>query len=181
MKFSADAYWTRPVPNPTSMMPFSPIRPAHADQERTLLDVLAGLEFDSVLEVGCGLGRITAMLQTDDLTAIDIGADQVAVTRDRVPTARVEQARIQDYEPDRQWDLVLASEVLMHIPPADIQAVCDKLQRLSLRWVVTVDWTEPITRRVLPHNWLHDYRSLFGKVETVVPIGLQSIFVVHAA
>jgi trans-aconitate methyltransferase len=181
MKFSADAYWTRRVPNPESMMPFSPIRPAHAAQERALKSVLAGLEFDSALEVGCGLGRITAMLGTDDLTAIDIGADQVVVTRQRVPSAVVEQARIQDYEPDRQWDLVLASEVLMHIPPDDIQAVVDKLQRLSRRWVVTLDWTEPITRRVLPHTWLHDYRSLFGKVETVVPIGLQSIFVVHAA
>ena len=179
--FSPDDYWTRPVPNPDTLMPFSPIAPAHAAQEAALLKVIGGLGFDSVLEVGCGLGRITMHLaqMTDDLTAIDIGPDQVRITRQRVPGATIEQARIQDYEPSRTWDLVLASEVLMHIPPSDIQAVCDKLKRLANSWIVTVDWTEPIRKRVLAHNWRYDYEALFGPAERI-PIGLQSIFVIRA-
>lgn len=183
MTFDPRAYWTRTVPGIDELMPFSPITPEHEAQERALLDVLHGLDFDSALEIGCGLGRITIMLagMVNDLTAIDIGSDQAAVTSKRVPSASVEQSSIQDYEPGQQWDLVLASEVLMHIPPAEIQAACDKLKALSRKWIVTIDWTEPLGRKPIAEwNWLHDYSALFGSVERVVPIGLQSIFIIRA-
>lgn len=183
MTFDARAYWTRTVPDFEDMMPFSPITPEHSAQEAALLDVLNGLEFDSALEVGCGLGRITSILagMTDDLSAIDIGSDQVTVTKRRVPAASITQMAIQEFEPNRTWDLVLASEVLMHIPPDEIEAVCDKLRGLARKWVVTIDWTTPLGHKpIAEHNWLHDYRALFGSVERVIPTGLQSIFVIRA-
>ena len=143
--------------------------------------LLQGLDFGSALEVGCGLGRITSILATltADLTAIDIGPDQVEATGKRVPSAKMHRASLQDWEPSRTWDLVVATEVLMHIPPNEIQAACDKLRSMANRWVVTVDWTEPIRDTPAEHNWLHDYRDLFGIVERAIPIGQQSIFVVR--
>lgn len=172
----------RTVPDLTDNMPFSPITPEHTAQEAALRQVLDTLEFESALEVGCGLARITSLLagMVDDLTAIDIGSDQVAVTRKRVPEAIVMQSSIQDFETERTWDLVLASEVLMHIPPSEIQAVCDKLRKLANRWVVTIDWTRAISKPIAPWNWRHDYRKLFDTVEGEIPTGLQSIFVIRA-
>ncbi len=181
MTFDARAYWSSPVPDLTADRQLPPTTPEHVEQVRVLHEMLRGLEFGSALEVGCGLGRITRLLatMTDDVTAIDIGADQVATTQRNVPTAVVMQAAIQDFEPDRTWDLVLASEVLLHIPPGEIQAVCDKLRRLANRWIVTVDWTTPVEGPIAEWNWLHDYRSLFGTVEGEVKTGLQSVFLIR--
>lgn len=182
MTFDPRAYWSRTVPDIDSMMPFTPITPEHVAQEAILLDLLHGLDFDSALEVGCGLGRITSILagMAEDITAIDIGSDQVAVTRRRVPDAIVTQSSIQDFEADRKWDLVLASEVLMHIPPAEIQSVCDKLKSMARKWIVTIDWTAPLgDEPIAEENWLHDYPELFGSVEQAIPTNLQTVFLIR--
>jgi cyclopropane fatty-acyl-phospholipid synthase-like methyltransferase len=179
VNFDAKAYWMRTVPDLTDRMPHAPITPAHTDQEAALREVLRSLEFDSVLEVGCGLARVTSILaeHTDDLTAIDIGSDQATVTQKRIPKAHVSQSSIQDFETDRTFDLVIATEVLMHIPPAEIETVCTKLRSLANRWIVNIDWTESLgNKRIAEWNWLHDYRSLFN-VWGEVPTGQQTIFI----
>jgi 2-polyprenyl-3-methyl-5-hydroxy-6-metoxy-1,4-benzoquinol methylase len=178
MNFDARGYWMRTVPDLTDRMPHAPITPAHTEQEAALREVLRGLEFDSILEVGCGLARVTSILaeMTDDLTAIDIGSDQATVTQKRVPKAIVHQTSIQDFQADRTWDLVVSTEVLMHIPPAEIAEVTQKLRGLANRWIVTIDWTKPVAGKVAPWNWLHPYRELlnvWGEVDT----GRQTIFV----
>lgn len=178
MTFDARAYWMRTVPDLTDRMPHAPITPAHTEQEAALREVLRALEFDSVLEVGCGLARVTSILaeMTEDLTAIDIGSDQALVTQKRVPKASVYQTSIQDFAAHRTFDLVVSTEVLMHIPPAEIESVIQKLRRLANRWIVTIDWTEPLAGKIAPWNWLHPYRDLLDVVGAV-PTGKQTIFV----
>lgn len=145
----------------------------YRDQERALRRVLAGIPFRTVLEVGCGFGRI-AKLVTDlrpgvEYTGIDLSPDMLASARQKVPAGRFLRSSLRNVAV-RQYDLVIAVEVLMHVPPKNVEAAMRKLRALG-RHVVTVDWTTPVTKPA-PHNFLHDYSALGGRT---IPVGLQTI------
>ena len=168
MTFSPEAYWLKTKP---------PVYPSHREQEAALAEVLGSLDFDSTLEVGCGDGRISSLLP-QPLTVLDLEPKRVAATAERTG-ARGICSSLQDFTTDQRWDLVIAVEVLMHIPPKDIQSACDKLLALASRWVVTCDWTQPTHKPTAKHNWLHPYAELLHPTHSI-PVGRQTIHVIHA-
>lgn len=139
--------------------------PAHPHQEQVLSTALRTLiGIGSVLEVGCGNGRIAALLERvlpkATYTGLDISRECIAETQRVRPDAELICGAIQDLDTDRRWDLVVTSEVLMHIPPDEVESVVAKLQRLG-RYIVAVEWAPLRLPKVIdPHNWPHDYRSL---------------------
>jgi trans-aconitate methyltransferase len=149
--------------------------PLFEEQERALLTALAELEFGSVLEVGCGFGRVTALVmqsQPSLYTAIDVSAEMLASAKSQIPMVDFAQSAILDYKPGRQWDLVLGVEVLMHIPPSDIAATVNHLRSLSAHHLVTLDYVGD--RELAAHNWKHDYAHLMpGSRE--IDVGEQAI------
>jgi hypothetical protein len=78
---------------------------------------------------------------------------------------------------------VLASEVLLHIPPDEIEHSVDRLFKLSAKWIITVDWTEPIPGVEAAYwNWIHDYKGLFGdSIERSHKSYLQTIYVLRGS
>jgi len=171
MGYDPRAYW--------AIHPPFPNRPAHRAQEIVLLDEWSKISPKSILEVGVGQGRIAALalkLWPDaSYIGIDISTDRLAEARAALGEwPRLVEADLLTYRPVRASDLVLAVEVLMHIPPSDLQAAVDNLRAWSRRDVYTVDWTEPATGPVADHNFIHDYAGLgFTPVATV---GRQTIF-----
>jgi trans-aconitate 2-methyltransferase len=72
-----------------------------------------------MLDLGCGTAALTAelhqRLHADETLAMDSSAEMLA--RAKVPTSiRLVQATIEDFEPRRQFDLVLASASLQWVP-----------------------------------------------------------------
>lgn len=152
--------------------------PAYEAQEQALMALLEGLRFRSVLEVGCGFGRITRLIagRWPDvaITALDLSPDQLAATGAKVPGAELVESTFEDFDPGaRRWDLVLASEFLMHVPPESIAEVVAKLRDLTTRDVVTVDWAVPYPpeRPIADFNFCHDYAALYGEGVEVVDLG----------
>lgn len=146
-------------------------------QETALLGVLAGLEFTSVLDVGCGFGRIAEVVlerwPSVLYTGIDLSAAQVAAARRRVPQAHFVRSTLRDFAPRRRWDVVLAVEFLMHVPPWQLPAAIAKLQALSRRHIITLDWDQP--GQAEAHNWRHDYLRWFGPA--VASVGTSGLYV----
>lgn len=147
---------------------------ATLQQEQVLAELLNGLTFDSVLEVGCGDGRVTALVQRHrpaSYLAIDLSPHRIATASKRVPGVEFEVSSLEDFEPSgRRWDLVIAAEVLMHIPTADIAGATNKLAYMSNRHVVTVDWAEGTPTPDRPKtDWcfLHDYPALYDGLGTL--------------
>lgn len=167
MTFDPDAYWRSTPPSEY---------PTHRRQEHRLERLLGSLDFDTALELGAGNGRITRLLAGHPTTVVDIAPDRVEALRSRLGVEGT-ASRIQDFAPSRTWDLVIAVEVLMHIPPSDIEAVCNQLRSLANRYIVTCDWSTPLPKGRTPaaHNWLHDYASLLRPTRTI-RIGRQSIY-----
>lgn len=134
--------------------------------------------FKSVLELGCGFGRITQLLLTNynnitEYLAVDISPDQIENDKSLLsPTNKLSQqvkldflvSDIQSLRLDKQYDLVILSEVLLHILPTDIDSVIKKLITLSKKHIINIDWYEDIPpKSQASHNFIHQYEALYKK------------------
>ena len=148
-------------------------------QEEFLLTHLNDISgsFKSVLELGCGFGRITKLLLTnyDNITeylAVDISPDQIENAKNLISSAKLSNkvkldflvSDIQSLKLDKQYDLVILSEVLLHILPTEIDSIVNKLISMTKRHIINIDWYEdqpPKTQA--PHNFIHQYESIYKK------------------
>lgn len=138
--------------------------------ENNFLKYILGLEFSSVLEFGCGFGRITNLMIKKfpfitEYRAVDLSKEQIKNAEKMINSDKVsfEVSTIQDLNVKKKFDLVLGFAVLMHVPPSDIKSVIDKLVSLSSRHVINADWDDVKKPKLSLANFcfLHDYRSLF--------------------
>lgn len=150
--------------------------PAFVAQEERLMAHLDGLAFGSVLDVGCGFGRIGRLIVERyagvTYTGLDVSRHQLDAARWRIPEGTFVEGSLLDYRGPGA-DLVIAVEVLMHLSPDDLPAAVANLRRHAQRHVITVDWTEPVAVPPEPWNVRHDYSAVgLTPLETV---GLQTI------
>lgn len=177
MSYDPDEYWARRGRTYYDRFTFE----RYHQQEDALVEVIRDV-FDTddsfeVLEAGCGFGRIARLLARNfpkvHYQGFDLSADQIQNARTFAAYGNLnfEQSTIADYT-DGAYDLVLAVEVLMHVPPADLQESVDKLRGFGP--LVTVDWTDGPDIRPKPHNFLHDYEAV--GLTPVRTVGNQTIF-----
>ena len=179
-------------------------------QEQTLIDYLkknvAMSSSLTVLEVGCGFGRITKLLLQNfpnirEYLAVDLSSHQIENAKEYViipSTMTIKKegqsnvdlkfiiSDIQSLQVDKKFDLVIAAEVLLHILPSEIKEVVSKLVNLSNKHVVNIDWYEEQTpKKAAPHNFMHNYEEIYKNIPSIthvnrVPIeknkGLLSLF-----
>ncbi len=148
-------------------------------QEEFLITHLNSIpgSFKSVLELGCGFGRITKLLLTNYSTiteylAVDISPDQIEnaktlITSTKLPNEVKLDFRVSDIQSlklDKEYDLVILSEVLLHILPTDIESIIKKLITLSKKHIINIDWyeDEPPKNQAL-HNFIHQYEAIYKK------------------
>jgi SAM-dependent methyltransferase len=125
---------------------------AFAEQEEAIRGLLRETRFAdvrSVLEVGVGFGRVTALVleglpAVERYVALDISPDQIAAARARLSERKLRPpefvvGNFRDHPESDSFDLVLAAEVFLHFPPAEATDVVRKAQRLSRRFLVHVD------------------------------------------
>ena len=71
---------------------------------------------------------------------------------------------IQSLNLDKKYDLVILSEVLLHILPTEIDSIIKKLITLSKKNIINIDWYEdhPPMKHA-PHNFIHQYETIYKK------------------
>ncbi len=182
MTFDPDLHWTANGPYLASLS----VSKEHIATEARIRELLGEMgNLRDVLDVGCGQGRLAAVLKDvlpkAKYSGVDLGAAQIEGTRAVRPDGTFYQSKLQDFQPDRQWDLVLCSEVLMHVPPADIRAVAQTLKAAARRFMLLIEWVpteDELKRPIDPQNWPHDYATLFGPFSHVERVYRQDIMVV---
>lgn len=103
-------------------------------------------EVSSVLDVGCGDGTLLASLDPDlrkvgvdiSYTALSLAtsAHRVLASSGTLPFC------------DNEFDLVLSTEVLEHLPAGLFEASCSEIQRLAKRYVlISVPFHEDLARK----------------------------------
>lgn len=140
-------------------------------QEEHALKFFQGKEFNSILEIGCGFGRYTKILYSlfkpEKYLALDISQEQIENARRYVNNEKIkfQCSKIQDFASDQKFDLVFASEILMHINFEDIEEVIEKLCIFCKDSIVTIDLFEKdkIGYASKGYCFMHDYTKLFKK------------------
>lgn len=139
-------------------------------QADLIIKLLSKLDFNSVCEIGCGFGRITNKMleafdiQKENYLAFDLSSDQIQQAKKLFgDKAQFLVSTIDELNVSRKFDLVLASEVLMHIPHNEIQQAISKMVNLSSKYIVNIDWKETDSKKSSFCNFAHDYVNLYNK------------------
>jgi ubiquinone/menaquinone biosynthesis C-methylase UbiE len=145
-------------------------------QEEVLLEYLKGMPpFQSVLEIGCGFGRISNLILSNfsgvqEYVAMDMSPDQLENAKSSVKSDKIRfvESDIQSLQLDKKYDLVIAVSVLLHILPSEIEQVVARLASFSKRHVINVDYYEESgARQVAPHNFMHQYETIYRGLPSV--------------
>ena len=133
--------------------------------------------FKTVLELGCGFGRITQLLLSNysnitEYLAVDISPDQIENAKSLLSSTNLTNqvkvdflvSDIQSLRLDKEYDLVILSEVLLHILPTEIDSIIKKLITLSKKHIINIDWYEDHPpKSQASHNFIHQYETLYKK------------------
>jgi 2-polyprenyl-3-methyl-5-hydroxy-6-metoxy-1,4-benzoquinol methylase len=169
----------------------------YKDQEQVFRNFLKGLKavkalykdqkpIETVLEVGAGTGRMTKIMleelpSLEEYYAIDINISykEIADLFPRSMKVAVGEFDIMSKEFDlfmrgRQFDMVLASEVFMHIKPEDIESVLKGLTSLLAPEgiIINIDWYH----QKEPSEWcyIHDYEKMYRE-NGLYPVFMRDI------
>jgi 2-polyprenyl-3-methyl-5-hydroxy-6-metoxy-1,4-benzoquinol methylase len=111
------------------------------------LSVLDDRRFSAALEVGCSIGMLTALLapRCDMLLGVDIVDDPLPAARARCadqPHVRFQRMQVPAEWPAEKFDLVVLSEVLYFLTPADIERCAEHVVAglLPDAMVILVNW-----------------------------------------
>ena len=136
----------------------------------TLQDMLAGIEFDSMLDAGTGdgqlLARLVARRRPQRVVGLDLSARLVAETQARFPDFEFRRGSVLDLPfEDRSFDLVVAADVLQQLH--DPQRALRELGRVTRRWVLLTVPREPLWRvlNLVRLAYVHDLGSPPGAVQ----------------
>lgn len=121
----------------------------------------------SILDVGSGWGRVFLALNQYGLVdpsmyfMVDFAESmrKNCYARTRIRPDSWDGKKLP--YPDNTFDMVLSIEVMLHVPPADIDLFLKEHIRVATRWVYIITagiiWKKPA-----PHCFHHDYLKLFA-------------------
>jgi len=122
-------------------------KPYEQEKYRRTVQALGGRRFASGLEIGCSLGFLTRMLapECEALLGVDLLEQPLEAARQRCadqPRVRFERMQVPGEWPDGRWDLIVLSEVLYFLTPADIDRCAGRVlaSLLPNAMVVLVNW-----------------------------------------
>lgn len=155
-------------------------------QENILLDYLKNIpissSFSTILEVGCGFGRIAKLLLSNfpnilEYIAIDLSPHQIENAKEFVkPVIDIKERNplkfivsdIQSFQNEKKYDLIISSEVLLHVLPSEIEKIMNKIVDMANKHIINIDWYEGKTpKNAAPHNFIHQYETIYRSMPTV--------------
>jgi trans-aconitate methyltransferase len=147
-------------------------------QEILLIEHLKTLEFDSVLEFGCGFGRTTKILSENfpiqKFNAFDLSSHQIENAKKYCEGLNIKfmTSSLKDFDTNEKFDLVFGPEILMHIEPKDIEFVIKKMMGFANKYFIATVFphksqkihrgTQKIHRGT--HTFYHDYEKIYEKI-----------------
>jgi pseudaminic acid biosynthesis-associated methylase len=104
-------------------------------------------KIQAILELGANIGinmvALHSLLPQAELHALEINAAAYDELR-RLPFVNAVNGSILDYAPPRSFDMTLVKGVLIHIDPAALPDVYDKLFEASNRYVLVMEYFNPV-------------------------------------
>lgn len=169
------------------------LRLIFSKQEEQLWKILEQLDLrgvETVMEIGCGFGRISAivlkyLVDVKLFLCVDISKSQIKRAKERLDREvdKPPYFAVGDFRKTfvrDSFDLVIASEVFLHFPPQEIKYVLRNAQEISRRMLIHIDpflvpsmtrrdrlgdFWRSLEKRVKGKpaitNWFHDFPKLY--------------------
>ena len=134
------------------------------DDYAALRSVIARYQCQSVLDAGCGSGRLFPLYRQcgmKSITGIDLSATALALARQTDPDVQLAQMSIEELDyPPASFDIGVCNRVLQHVPQTHIDATIRKLCVIC-RYVYINELAA--SDQLDTTFWMnrHDYRRLF--------------------
>lgn len=164
-------YWKKRGPDYYNELQNQPtyVRSILRNQEKYIIELIRSSKFNKILEIGCGTGRYTKILSSflhpEKYVALDISKEQIERAKKYVLDERIEfyDTRIQEFNYKEKFDLVFASEVLMHIDFTDINNVISNIMSYSSNKIISIDWfnKKKVGKEFAGYCFMHDYETIF--------------------
>ena len=120
---------------------------------RTACGVKSCIEFGA--NIGMNLKAMKLLYPAVELHGIEINAVASSELARVIPESHVINNSILDFAPLRTWDLVLIKGVLIHINPASLLSVYDKLVASYARYLLVAEYYNP-TPIAIPYRGHND-------------------------
>jgi SAM-dependent methyltransferase len=134
------------------------------DDYAALRLIIARYHCKSVLDVGCGSGRLFSLYRQcgmQSILGIDLSATALALARQTDPDVQLLQARIEELNyPPASFDIGVCNRVLQHVPQTHIGVSIQKLCSMC-RYVYINELTASDQLNTMFWMNVHDYRCLF--------------------
>jgi len=125
----------------------------------------------TILELGCGFGRVTKLLADSypgaDILALDLSPDQLENARKHC--AGIDHIRFDQYDflsgeafPGTNYDAAIAVEVFLHHQRTLVRTTIEKLSGIA-RYLINIDWSEAWPWKPPEHVCIHDYHAIYSE------------------
>jgi SAM-dependent methyltransferase len=130
-------------------------------------EVLDAVQARSVLDIGCGSGRLFPLYlqrKIGRIVGVDISGEALALAKADYPQVEFQRVSVLELSPENvgHFDLALTNRVLQHIPRADVaravRAICAIGENVYVNELGATD--------LVPETYTmvrHDYPALFGE------------------
>jgi pseudaminic acid biosynthesis-associated methylase len=104
-----------------------------------------------------------------NLSGLDVQGYAVQIAQTRVPGVPIIEGSALDIPfPDRHFDLVFTSGLLIHIAPADLPTVFNEIHRITKRWICGSEYYAPNLTKVNYRGhedllWKDDFAKLYQR------------------
>jgi len=144
-------------------------------QEAQIVEYLKKISFNSVLEFGCGYGRLTKQIldnfSVEKYVAFDLSQHQIYNAKNFCKDYNVDfqQSTIKEFNTKEKFDLVIGIEVLDWIKPEDIESTVRHLLGFTKKHLIhsNIGFEEnyKITKRT--KSFRHNFRRIYHQFASV--------------
>lgn len=144
--------------------------PRYKEQYDVLIPYLDRLQFDSILEIGAGDGRITDYLrdnyQVEKHTCVDFSADRKQMFLNNIKGFNPDDYINADFLVTEvpKADLVITCETLVHVRPERIEEFIKKMIDSSNKHVVFIEYKPKVKSTLVYYCFEHDYEGIIKKL-----------------
>ena len=138
---------------------------------REVSSILSKLKPSSLLDVGCGAGRLFPLYkEVPRVLAVDFSPSMLMHAYKMRRWLGLENIEIRRFDVrelnrlEESFDLVLSRTVLMHIKPEDIGRTVEGIIKVCKRYVLLIEYFDS-PEGLSPHNYSHDYPVLFSRMK----------------
>lgn len=93
--------------------------------------------------IGMNLKALGLLFPEQEQHAIEINPEAARLLAETIPSSHIFQHSILEFDPRREWDLVLIKGVLIHINPEVLPDVYDRLYRACGRHLLVCEYYNP--------------------------------------